>query len=298
MTPPRLGFIGFGEAASLIANGLVEEGLSGIRAYDISLEDPDRKGLVVERANAAGVELAVSSKDLIASSDLIVAAVTSAVALSVATDAAPHLKEHQIYIDINSVSPDVKKQVGDVVAQSGARFVEVSVMGAVPKFKHRVPLVLCGPAAAEVIAALSPYGMIMEDFGPEFGRAAAFKMFRSIMIKGIEALLLETVLAASEYGIADRVLDSVEDGYPGINWTALATYLIGRTALHGERRAHEMEEVSATLSRLGVDPIMAKATAERIKWGGSWGLRETFGNQAPRHFQDIIDAIHDKQCQT
>jgi 3-hydroxyisobutyrate dehydrogenase-like beta-hydroxyacid dehydrogenase len=297
-SPLRLGFIGFGEAGSLIAKGLGEEGLAGIRAYDICLEDPARRDLVINRAKEAGVELAVSTEDLIKGSDLIIAAVTSAVALSAATGAAPYLTERQVYVDINSVSPDVKKQVGQTVAETGARFVEVSVMAAVPKFKHKVPLVLCGPAAGEVIQALSPYGMTMEDFGPEFGRAAAFKMFRSIMIKGMEALLLEMVLAASEYDISDRVLESVEEGYPGMDWTGLASYLIGRTAIHGERRAHEMEEVSATLDALGIDPIMAQAAAKRISWGGSFGLREEFNDQAPDSYKDVINAIRKKQGKT
>ncbi len=295
MTSPRLGFIGFGEAASLISKGLGEEGLEGIRAYDIGLEDTSRCELVIRRAEEAGVELAVSTEDLLDKCNLVIAAVTSSVAVNVAKEAAPYLSERHIYADINSVSPDAKKQVGQIVETSGARFVEVSVMAAVPKFGHRVPLVLCGPAVEEVINSLSPFGMVMEDFGPEFGRAAAFKMFRSIMVKGMEALLLEMVLAASEYDIADRVLESVEEGYPGIDWAALATYLIGRTAIHGDRRSHEMEEVSATLKSLGIDPIMASAAAKRIKWGGSFGLRETFNDKAPDSYKDVIDAIRNMQ---
>lgn len=292
MPQPRLGFIGFGEAASLIAGGLGDAGLPGIRAYDVCLEDAERRDLVISRAKTAGVELATTSEDVFRSCDLVFAAVTSAVALPVARQSAPYLQDHHIYIDINSVSPDVKNQIAQVVETGGAQFVEASVMAAVPKFGHKVPMVLCGPAAGQVIDALSPFGMVLEDFGTEFGRAAAFKMFRSIMIKGIEALLLETVLAASEYDIADRVLASVEEGYPGMDWAGLATYLIGRTAIHGERRAHEMEEVSATLRTLGIEPIMAEATARRIAWGGQFGLRETFDNQAPASFHDVVTAIH------
>ncbi len=295
MPAPRLGFIGFGEAASLIAKGLSTAGLNGIRAYDVGIEDKSRRDIVNRRAHEANVELASSTKDLIGSCDLIIAAVTSAVAVVVAKGAAPYLTHRHIYIDINSVSPDIKKLVGKTVEQSGAQFVEASVMAAVPKFGHKVPMVLCGPAANTVINTLSPYGMEMEDFGPEFGKAAAFKMFRSIMVKGMEALLLETTLAASKYDIADRVLSSMEDGYPGIDWKALATYLIGRTAIHGERRAHEMVEVSNTIRALDIEPIMAEAAARRIKWGADWNLKETFGDTAPESFHDVISAITDKQ---
>jgi 3-hydroxyisobutyrate dehydrogenase-like beta-hydroxyacid dehydrogenase len=295
MSAPKLGFIGFGEAAYLIAKGLGEEGLTGIHAYDVGLDDPSRRGLITERAGDAGVSLAASTQELIASSDIVIAAVTSSVAHAVAEDAAAHLTNQHIYIDINSVSPAVKIEIGSLIAKTKAAFIEVSVMAAVPKFKHKVPMVLCGPSAPKIIEAMKPYGMVMEDFGPEFGKAAAFKMFRSIMVKGMEGLLFETVLAASKYDIADRVLDSVEEGYPGIDWKALATYLIGRTAIHGERRAHEMMEVSATLKALDIDPIMAEAAARRIKWGADWNLREEFNDQAPESFHDVIKAIENRQ---
>lgn len=295
MAGPKLGFIGFGEAGSLLAKGLREEGLSGIRAYDICIDDPARRDLLVNRAEETGTELCATAKVLIEGSDIVISAVTCTDAKDAATNAALHLLPDQIYIDINSVSPGLKKQVGETVKGAGARFVEVAVMGAVPNFGHKVPMVLCGPAASEVIKTLEPFGMVMEDFGPEFGRAAALKMFRSIMIKGMEALLQESVLAASEYGVADKVLKSVGEGYPGIDWKALASYLIGRTAIHGERRAHEMEEVSDTLRAMGIEPMMAEAAARRIKWGGSFGLREIFNDRAPDSYHDVIREIHKQQ---
>src|SRR3546814_7936676 len=100
-------------------------------------------------------------------------------------------------------------------------------------------MLLCGEAAGEVIAELAPYGMNLEDFGTEIGRATATKMFRSIVVKGLEALFLECVLASSRYGVTERVFESLAVGYPGLDWDRLAHYLIGRRALHGERRSEE-----------------------------------------------------------
>jgi len=165
----------------------------------------------------------------------------------------------------------------------------------VPGYGHTVPMLLAGEAAPELIAAMRPYGMAMEDLGPELGRAAAFKMFRSIMVKGMEALFQECVLGAERYGVAKKVLDSVGDGYPGIDWDKLAHHLIGRTAIHGERRAHEMEEVAETLRALGIEPMMAEAAAKRIKWAADKGLAEAFQGKAPESYADVIKAINESE---
>ena len=280
MSHPKLGFIGFGEAAAALSDGLLGAGLAKITAFD-TRSRPAMKGVVM------GKDMA----DLIAGADVIVAAVTSAVALDVAKAAARHLQPRHIYVDINSVSPEVKIAIGKVIDKTGARYVEAAVMAAVPPFKHKVPMLLGGRAAPDFIKIMAPYGMALEDFGPEIGRAAATKMFRSVVVKGMEALLQECVLAADRYGVADRVLESVKDGYPGLDWKALADYLIGRTAIHGVRRAHEMIEVSETLKSLGIEPMMSAAAAKRIAWAGNFGLKDKFGDKAPKSFHEVMKAI-------
>ncbi len=280
MSHPRIGFIGFGEAAAALSDGLLGAGIAKIAAFDTR-----------PRPAMKGVAMAKSLADLIAGADVIIAAVTSAVALDVAKAAAKHLKPRHFYVDINSVSPEVKIAIGKVIDKAGARYVEAAVMAAVPPFKHKVPMLLGGKAAPELIKILSPYGMVLEDFGPEIGRAAATKMFRSIVVKGMEALLQECVLGADRYGVADRVLESVGDGYPGLDWKKLADYLIGRTAIHGVRRAHEMTEVAETLTSLGIEPMMSAAAAKRIAWAGGFGLKEKFGDKAPKSFHEVMRAI-------
>lgn len=280
MNHPKLGFIGFGEAAAALSDGLLGAGLPNITAFDTR-----------PRPAMKGVAMAKDMADLIAGADIIVAAVTSAVALDVAKAAARHLKPRHIYVDINSVSPEVKIAISRVIDKAGARYVEAAVMAAVPPFKHKVPMLLGGKAAPDFIKLMAPYGMALEDFGPEIGRAAATKMFRSVVVKGMEALLQECVLAADRYGVADRVLESVKDGYPGLDWKALADYLIGRTAIHGVRRAHEMIEVSETLKSLGIEPMMSAAAAKRIAWAGNFGLKDRFGDKAPKSYHDVMKAI-------
>ncbi len=280
MSTPKIGFIGFGEAADGICRGLLGEGVTGISAFDVR-----------PRPAPGGVAMADSLEAMLGQCEVVFAAVTSAVALDVANQAAAHLSGRHLYVDINSVSPETKIRIGGVISAAGARYVEAAVMAGVPAHGHKVPMLLAGEAAPDLIALMAPLGMVMEDFGPRLGRAAAAKMFRSVMVKGMEALFQECVLGADRYGVADKVLDSIGDGYPGIDWNKMASHLIGRTALHGERRAHEMEEVAETLKSLGIEPLMSEAAAKRIAWAAGFGLKEKFGDTAPQSYHDVLEII-------
>lgn len=287
-----IGFIGFGEAGSAIARGIRQAGAPAVAAYDVALKS-ERGTEMEKRAAGAGVTLASSIEELALGSEVIISAVVSSVAVAVAGEAAPYLRPRHIYMDLNSTSPAVKQEAAAIVSATGARFVEAAVMAGVPPLGHKVPMLLCGEAAPELVARLSAYGMCVEDFGPEIGRAAATKMFRSIVVKGLEALFLECALASSRYGVTERVLESMRVGYPGIDWNQLAHYLLGRTAIHGERRAHEMEEVAETLTAMGIEPVMAGAAARRLGGCARLGLKSRFRDKAPDSYHDVIRAIEE-----
>ncbi len=290
-----IGFIGFGEAGYHIAKGLRGAGVSEVFAYDIAHKSADRGSTIERRAAEAGVTLTDTLEDLANRSEIVFSTVVSSVAADVAEQTARYLSARHFYVDLNSTSPAVKEKIAAAVAPSGARFVEAAVMAGVAPLGHKVPLLLCGQAVPDLITRLSPYEMCLEDFGRDIGRATAAKMFRSIVVKGLEALFLECVLASSRYGVAKRVLDSVSVGYPGIDWNKLAHYLIGRTALHGERRAHEMKEVADTLKAIGIEPIMAEATAKRLLKAAKSDLKSRFREKAPENYDDVIDVLREKE---
>ena len=291
-----IGFIGFGEVGRLLARGLADAGAPPVFAWDVELDDPARRDRVMARAAAAGATICASYDELARSAGLLISAVVSSAAVRAARNAAPHLGPQHIYLDLNSTSPQVKQEVGRVVEATGARFVEGAVMAAVPSLGLKVPMLLCGPAAGEVVARLAPYGMNLEDFGPEIGRASATKMFRSVVVKGLEALLLECALGAERYGVTERVLAYVGDGYPGLDWNRLAHFLLGRTAIHGERRGHEMLEVADTLRALGIEPLMAKAAAERLLEAASHGLKHRFEDAPPEDYHEVIRAMQPQRA--
>jgi 3-hydroxyisobutyrate dehydrogenase-like beta-hydroxyacid dehydrogenase len=136
----------------------------------------------------------------------------------------------------------------------------------VPPQRHRVPVLLSGDGARRLFELLSPFGMQLEVLGDQPGQASAVKMFRSLLVKGLEALLLECALGAQAYGATERVLSSMNGTLPTEDWRRLASYLLERTVLHGERRAEELRQVARTLDDAGVEPLMAEAGARRLQW--------------------------------
>jgi 3-hydroxyisobutyrate dehydrogenase len=287
----RLGFIGFGEAAFHIADGLKSAGLGEIAAFDIHTNTIGKGEKIRSRAEAVGVKLCPSNEDLAACSDVIFSTVTANQAHAAAAATAPFLGENHIYADLNSVSPELKRAMARLIEERMSRFVEIAIMSPVPPQKHRVPMFLGGPHAETLAAAFTPLGMKMEVISAEIGSASATKMCRSIIIKGLEALILECVLAAVPYDVDERVFSTLEESIPGVKWRELAGYMVGRVIEHGERRAREMEEVAATLRAIGIDPVMTEAIIERQDWGASLGLLAQFGGKAPEDYRQVVEAI-------
>ncbi len=283
----RVGFVGFGEAGYFIAKGLRGAGLARTFAYDI-----DTGNRVRSRARETQTELVESNAGLATACDVIYCAVMADQALNAAQQTAPHLGSRHFYVDVNSVSPGMKQRIAHEVSASGARFVEAAMMAPVPPHGHKVPTLLGGAAAPAFVQLMQPFGMRMEVVSTDqIGRAAAVKMFRSIVYKGLEALIFECVLGASHYGAEPRVFASLNESFPGVDFEKLANYMIGRVVVHGERRAREMEEVAATLRELGIDPMMAEATVRRMDWAAELDLKSRFEGEFPKTYQEVLDAI-------
>lgn len=288
---PRIGFVGFGEAGFHIAGGLRGAGIAGITAFDINTNTPGLGEKIRARAAETGTRLVSSNAELTDSADIILSVVTANQALDAARQTAPSLRPGQLYADLNSVSPALKQAIDRIMPATGARFVEIAVMAPAPPYGHKVPMLVGGAGGGEFIERLRPFGMQMEFTSAKVGEAAATKMCRSIIVKGMEALLTECVLGASRYGAEDRVFASLTETFPGINWPEMATYMVGRVVVHGERRAREMEEVAETLRSGGVDPIMAEATVRRMEWSAQLGLKKLFGGEAPATHREFAEKV-------
>jgi 3-hydroxyisobutyrate dehydrogenase-like beta-hydroxyacid dehydrogenase len=260
----RICLIGFGEAGGILGTGLAASGYV-VTTYDILLDDPARGPAMRERAMRAGVRPCASAAEAAEGARLVLSAVTAASDGDVAREAGGYMKPGQIFLDINSVSPETKRASAALVERSGAAYVEAAVMAPVPPQGMKVPILLGGTRAGEVAELLGPAGMSLQVVATEIGRASAIKMCRSVMIKGVEALAVECFLTARRYGVEDTIVASLDKTFP-LDWNKLAGYLIGRVIEHGKRRAQEMREVAETVAHVGLDPLMPSATAERQDW--------------------------------
>ena len=167
-------------------------------------------------------------------------------------------------------------------------------MAPVPPYLHKVPMLLAGAGAADLVRRLAALDMSCEVAGEEIGQASLNKMVRSIMIKGIEALLFESLAVAQKYGIEERIFDSVSETLPGLDWRQLATYNLGRISVHGVRRASEMKEAAATVAECGIEPIMAAAIADRIATAHGLIGGVAWPNGAPEHYKEIFAVLAER----
>ncbi len=294
---PRISFIGFGEAGQAIASGLREGGIEQIAAWDILF--PESAGAKLKAAaEKSGVRVANSAADAVAETDMVIAAVTAASSLDAARSVETHLKNTPYYLDINSVSPG-RKQDTEKLLGNKARYVDVAVIAPIHPLRHKTPLLIAGPHAEAISPLLGELDMKLSIVPGETGKAAAIKMIRSVMIKGMEALTLECFLAASRADLLEEVTASLKNNYPTLDWTQIADYNIERMANHGERRAAEMEESSATLRELGLDPLMVDATVKRQREMGAIGknqsVRKTLHGGRAEMLEAITAAVKPKQ---
>ncbi len=269
---PRVSFIGFGEAGQAIAAGLRDAGIERIAAWDILF--PKAEGARLKAAGETmGVKLAASAAEAVAETDMIFAAVTAASSLEAARSVEPYLSGSPYYLDINSVSPGRKQETAKLLGEK-ARYVDVAVIAPIHPLRHKTPLLIAGPHAEGISPLLGELEMQLKIVEGSTGQAAAIKMIRSVMIKGMEALTLECFLAAARAGLLEEVTASLKNNYPTLDFAKVADYNIERMASHGERRAAEMEESAVTLRELGLDPLMVDATVKRQREMGALGKQD------------------------
>ncbi|MDK9695331.1 MAG: DUF1932 domain-containing protein [Siculibacillus sp.] len=260
--PARIAFIGFGEAARAFLAGWRTEATfaAEVVAYDIKTDGPDaiRSAKLADYAND-GVSAAATPAEAAAGADVVVSVVTADQAHAAALSVVEDLAENAFFLDCNSCAPQMKVKSAEKIAAAGGRYVDVAVLAPVHPRLHRTPLLISGTHAEAAAPVLATLGMSAEIRPGPVGAASSIKMVRSIMIKGMEALVCECVLAGRLAGVDEVVLATLEDTFPGFDWPKRSAYMLERVMTHGIRRAAEMREVALTVDLLGLEGRMARA---------------------------------------
>jgi len=156
---------------------------------------------------------------------------------------------------------------------------------------HQTPVLISGPEIARIEELMGRLDMRLETISDNVGDASTIKMVRSVMVKGIESLVSESIIAAVSEGIDERVLDSLEATYPGMNWKNRTGVMLERMVRHGKRRAEEMREVAITMDDLGIGGAMSTATAARQQQVADLNLLDAFNDDPPQDYRILSRAI-------
>lgn len=289
----NMGMVGYGEVGKIFTAGLKAR-VTGVSAWDLKFDAPALREAQLAHAAQAGVEACTSMAELCARSDLVISAVTASNTLAVAQAAAPHIRPGTVFLDLNSASPGTKQQAAALIDAAGGRYVEAGVMTSVPPYGIRVPMLLGGALAAELADVLGGWGMDAKAVSEKLGVASAIKMCRSVMIKGLEALVIESYTTARAYGVEDHVLPTLAETFPSIDWEKQGAYFFSRVVQHGQRRAEEMREAANTVHEAGpgFEPFMASAIASKQQWVADQARAGVFaGLDKDVRWQDYADRL-------
>ena len=292
-TPPtnpthwNIGLVGYGEVGRILAEDLRRQNFA-VAAYDVKLGG-NLAGALRDHASVHGVALASCHADLAAQADLVVSAVTASQAVPVAQACAPAIKPGGWFLDFNSASPGAKRRAAALIDGHGGRYVEAAVMTSIPPYRIKVPLLLGGTGAAELAPLLVALGFDARVASEKLGVASAVKMCRSVMIKELEAMVIESFTTARAYGVEDAVLASLAETFPGIDWEKQGAYFFQRVIEHGRRRSEEVREVAETVREIGLTPWSAQGTAERQAWVADLADQGVFGPKGSPAFARSAD---------
>ncbi|HEV7136011.1 MAG TPA: DUF1932 domain-containing protein [Steroidobacteraceae bacterium] len=282
----KMALIGYGEVGQTLAADLAAGGMRDILAWDCLFPLPTS---APSRAAAASghVRAASCMADALSERTVIISAVTAASCVPVAREAAACIPTGAYYFDLNSVAPATKRAAAAAVEAAGGRYVEAAVMSPIGPKRIASPMLIGGMHAGGFEPLARAAGFTgARVFDAHVGRASAAKMCRSVMIKGLEALLTEGLLAARHHGVEATVLESLHDLLPAADWHRMANYMIGRSQQHGHRRAEEMREAALAVGEAGIEPLMSLACAKRQDWAAGSGA-----GPEPEGLAERLDAL-------
>lgn len=264
MDTPRIGILGFGEVGQRFAADLRAAGADrAISTFDLLLHQAAAGERMRRHAADHRIHMLTDAAGFAGRCDLVFSAVTAAQTRAAVQALCARPLDDALVVDLNSAAPATKIECAALVAAAGGRYVEAAVMTSVPPYGIRVPMLLGGAHAAVAEQVLAGLGFAARRVSDELGIASAIKLCRSVIIKGLESLVVESFTAARAFGIESQVLASLAETYPQFDWEKQGDYLFSRVIQHGRRRSEEMRASAEMIDAVGVGGVMAGAAAIR-----------------------------------
>jgi len=288
MTAPKIGFIGFGEVGYTFSRAMNQAGAE-VTVYDVLLDGANRADDIRERITETGSKVG-TLEEVVKNNDYILSTVITQAAKNVAQTVSPMLKSGQIYVDLNSTCPSVKVAIGRIIAATGADFVEGAILGAVGATGAETRIFTAGEKRQEIAELFNRMGMNVQPYCRQIGKASTFKMLRSIFSKGVEALLLEMLVAAKRADIETDLWEDITKFMAAKPFDKIGDNWMRSHAVAHERRYYEMLQVVETMKELNVEPVMSERTAAYFKQSLDMGMSKSFPEK-PESFHEVIKFI-------
>ena len=287
-------FIGFGELGSSLAEGLSRSGAHLVRVYTPERTQPAAAIALEDRLRRAGAQRTASLQEAVAGATAVLSVVPAGASCTVAERCAPLLDADAYYVDLTAAPVADKEIAAALVGQVGALYVDAAVLGTVATSGFEVPIIASGPGAHGWQAIVDPEGFVVEAIDAPAGHATLLKLLRSVYMKGREALILEMMLAARRYGLAERVAESIRGPGEQVPFTTLAERVLCALAVHAERRAEELLASSEVVRAAGIDPVISRAGSEVLRGLAELELRDTFDRERPSDAEQVLAAIDER----
>jgi 3-hydroxyisobutyrate dehydrogenase-like beta-hydroxyacid dehydrogenase len=287
-------FIGFGELGAALADRLGRSGLHEMRVWTRERSDPASAAALTRQLRSAGVEQCASLQDAVRDAAAVLSVVPGGASRALAERSAAFLDEAALYVDLTAAAVADKEAGAKVVELAGGRYVDGAVLGAVAAGAATIPIVASGRGAREWQELAPCEGLSVEALDGPAGRATQLKLLRSVYMKGRDALVVETLLAARRCGLEDRVAASIEGAGESVPFTDLADRVLRSLAVHAARRAEELRNSGDVVLGTGVEPTLARAGVEVLGRVADVGLREEFRGERPASGADVLALLDER----
>jgi 3-hydroxyisobutyrate dehydrogenase-like beta-hydroxyacid dehydrogenase len=251
----RVGIIGFGEVGQVFSEGILEK-TEHLYVYDILLEK--NRDMIIDKINSIGAQAVDKIEQLSERCTLIFSLVSSSASESVAAGVAKGIRKGTIFIDLTTSTPQVKANSEKIITANDGIYVDAAIMGTVATEQQRVPLLIAGNHAEKVQTILNSLNFNAQAISHPNGGAASIKLLRSIFMKGLEALVLETMVTAKNFGVSDEVMESISRTINNNDFATFANALITTHVIHRNRRYKEVLDSSNLIKDAELPPYVTQ----------------------------------------
>lgn len=289
----RIGFVGFGEASYSLANGLSSEGLKDMKAYDVNVFDNEKNALIKKRSQELNIDVTDSYEKFFDDRDYVFVAVPAFVALDACKEISNYIKEGCTYVDVSASSPAVKEKCNNLLDEKNVTYLDASMLGSLPKLKHKVPFYVSGKNAKKFIEDFEKFGMNITYVNETPGSATSIKLIRSIFMKGLSALMTELVMAADSYDVSDYVLGSISDSMDGTSFMSHLNRIVTGSAIHAKRRAFELGGSIEMLENKELDSLMSVATKKKLEILSGYDFSKV-AEKDTKTWEDVVSILKEE----